>query len=182
MIIKSPYLLGCNAVWSGESQQTFRRSMSPPSSRPKSLLPASCWVLACLLFDPDDGFDMFLRNLYWLSPDFTALYLRIQNSKNSHVCVFSVAVFHICLCLCSHKSACHWYEIFLWKLAWLSKYSDSITGWRTIRLSGLDSRRGKRFFFFPQRRDPALWPMMPEASSSEVKLQRRGADWLPTSI
>jgi hypothetical protein len=30
------YLLGCNAVWSVESQATFRRNMSPPSLRQKN--------------------------------------------------------------------------------------------------------------------------------------------------
>jgi hypothetical protein len=30
----------------------------------------------CLFFDPEDGGDMFLRNVSWLSTDYTALYLR----------------------------------------------------------------------------------------------------------
>jgi hypothetical protein len=32
------------------------------------------------LFDPEDGGDMFLRNVSWLSTDYTALYLSRQNS------------------------------------------------------------------------------------------------------
>jgi hypothetical protein len=35
---KEFYLLGYKAVYSGESQPTFRRSISPPSSWPKSEL------------------------------------------------------------------------------------------------------------------------------------------------
>jgi hypothetical protein len=36
----------------------------------------SPWFLACLFFDPEDGGDMFLRNIGWLSADYTALYPR----------------------------------------------------------------------------------------------------------
>jgi hypothetical protein len=32
-----------------------------------------------LFFDPEDGGDMFLRNINWLSTDYTALYPRRQN-------------------------------------------------------------------------------------------------------
>jgi hypothetical protein len=37
-----------------------------------------------LLFDPEDGCDMFLRNFSWLSTDYmcTALYSRSQNSSS----------------------------------------------------------------------------------------------------
>jgi hypothetical protein len=35
-----------------------------------------------LLSDPDDGGDMFLRNVGWLSPHYTALYPRRQNSSS----------------------------------------------------------------------------------------------------
>jgi hypothetical protein len=34
-----------------------------------------------LFFDPEDGSDMFIRNVGWLSTDYTALYPRRQNSS-----------------------------------------------------------------------------------------------------
>jgi hypothetical protein len=49
---------------------------SPPSSGSKtkpSKKPA--WKLG-LVFDPEDRGDMFLRNLGWISKDYTALYPR----------------------------------------------------------------------------------------------------------
>jgi hypothetical protein len=38
--------------------------------------------LLCLFFDPEYGGDIFLRNLGWLSTDYTALYPRRQNPSN----------------------------------------------------------------------------------------------------
>jgi hypothetical protein len=35
--------------------------------------------LVCLIFDPEDGSDIFLRNVDWLSTDHTTLYPRRQN-------------------------------------------------------------------------------------------------------
>jgi hypothetical protein len=72
-------IAGDNAVQPGESQQTFRRNISPTFSVSKSLLPVSCWFLVCLLFDRDDGRDMLLWNVDRLSPNYTALYPRRQN-------------------------------------------------------------------------------------------------------
>jgi hypothetical protein len=34
--------------------------------------------LLCLFFGPEDGGDIFLRNVGWLSTDYTAFYLRRQ--------------------------------------------------------------------------------------------------------
>jgi hypothetical protein len=34
-----------------------------------------------LFFDPEDGGKMFLRNVGWLTTDYTALYPRRQNSS-----------------------------------------------------------------------------------------------------
>jgi hypothetical protein len=39
------------------------------------------WYLARLFFDPEDGSNMLLQNAGWLSTDYTALYIRIQNSS-----------------------------------------------------------------------------------------------------
>jgi hypothetical protein len=46
------------------------------------LLSASCWFLAWITLQPEDGGDMFLRNVAWLSPDYTALYLRKHDCLN----------------------------------------------------------------------------------------------------
>jgi hypothetical protein len=48
------YLLEYNAMYSVESQLTFQRNMYPPGSN---------WFLSWLIFDPEDGSDMFLRNV-----------------------------------------------------------------------------------------------------------------------
>jgi hypothetical protein len=37
--------------------------------------------LLCLLFDPEEGGDIFLRNVGWLSTGYTALYPRRWNSS-----------------------------------------------------------------------------------------------------
>jgi hypothetical protein len=44
------------------------------SKKPAQL--AACWFLAGLFSDPENGGDMFLRNVGWLSTDYTALYPR----------------------------------------------------------------------------------------------------------
>jgi hypothetical protein len=49
-----------------------------------NVLPATCFLSGFLLglfFDPYDGGDTFLRNVGWLSTDYTALHPRIQNSS-----------------------------------------------------------------------------------------------------
>jgi hypothetical protein len=74
---ESYYLLGYNAVSSVESKPKFRRNISPPPSG--STLLATCFQAGFLLglfFDPEDGDDMFLRNVSWPSTDYTALYPR----------------------------------------------------------------------------------------------------------
>jgi hypothetical protein len=85
------YLLGYNAVWSVESRPIFRRNISTPSSGPKnkpSMKPESRALLAIcvhagflldLFLGPEDGGDMFLRNVGRLSMDYQALYPRRQN-------------------------------------------------------------------------------------------------------
>jgi hypothetical protein len=56
----------------------------------QTVLPASYLLhtgfLLCLFFDTKDGGDMFLRNVGWLSVDYTALYPRRQNSSYSAHC------------------------------------------------------------------------------------------------
>jgi hypothetical protein len=80
------YIGGYNAVQYVDSQLMFRRNMSPPSSGSKNklsmkparsrqqvpVLPASCFLR--LSFDSEDGGDMFLRNVGWLSTDYKVLY------------------------------------------------------------------------------------------------------------
>jgi hypothetical protein len=64
----------------------FRRNITPLSARRRvkiAWIPA-CWLhpgfLLDLFSDPEDGGDMFLRIVCWLSPNYTALYLRRHNS------------------------------------------------------------------------------------------------------
>jgi hypothetical protein len=63
----------------------FGGNISPPSSgRSKAChLPHDGFLLR--LFDPEDGGTMFLRNIGWLSTDYTALYHRRQNFINTAV-------------------------------------------------------------------------------------------------
>jgi hypothetical protein len=63
---------------SSESEFKFRRCMSSsPSGLKRS---AYCMlrsgILVCLLFNPEDGGNIFLRNVGWLPSDYTALYSR----------------------------------------------------------------------------------------------------------
>jgi hypothetical protein len=69
-----------------ESQPTFQRNISLPSSgsNKPSKIPAelvTCFHAGFLLglFDTEDGGDTFLRNIGWLSTDYTALYPRKQD-------------------------------------------------------------------------------------------------------
>jgi hypothetical protein len=97
-------LLGYNAVQSVESHPTFRRNISPPSSGSKNKLSKKpAWKQAAstarvllatsfhagfllgLFFDPEDGGDMFLRNVGWLLTDYTALYPRRQTLLTQEV-------------------------------------------------------------------------------------------------
>jgi hypothetical protein len=67
-------LMGCNAVQSVENQPMFRMNTSPPSSFAFCLLHAG--FLLGLFFNPEDGSDMFLRNVSRLSANYTSLYYR----------------------------------------------------------------------------------------------------------
>jgi hypothetical protein len=62
-----------NITLSVESQPTFWRNMSPPEL-------ATCFILVSC-FDFEDGSEMFLRNVGWISTDYTALYPRKYNSS-----------------------------------------------------------------------------------------------------
>jgi hypothetical protein len=86
------YLLGYNSVYSAESQLMFRRHMThlssglknKPSKKPAWKQVASRALLAIwfharfllgLIFDPEDGADMCLRNVSCLSKDYMELCL-----------------------------------------------------------------------------------------------------------
>lgn len=58
----------------------FGTSKKPTWSRQQSscLLSASWWFLAFLHLGHENGGNMFLRNVGWISPDYTALYPRRQ--------------------------------------------------------------------------------------------------------
>jgi hypothetical protein len=93
------YLLGYNAVYSIESQPTFRKNMSPPSSGSKNKqskklvwkyvasrnsAPLDTWfhtgVLFGLCFNSEYEDDVFFRNVGWLLTDNMAFYSRRQSS------------------------------------------------------------------------------------------------------
>jgi hypothetical protein len=90
------YLLGYKTVQSEESQPTFRKNMSLLSSNSKSKpskTPAwgsACCllhavILLCLLLDPEDGNEMFLRNIGWLCR--TAwCYIQVDRTLHIHRC------------------------------------------------------------------------------------------------
>jgi hypothetical protein len=73
--------LGHNTVQSIESQQ----NMSPTSSGSKnSFKQAASRTLRGLFFNAEDGGDVFLRNIGWLSTDYIAFYPRIKTCSLSH--------------------------------------------------------------------------------------------------
>jgi hypothetical protein len=52
-------------------------------------------LVSCLFIDAEDGRDMFLRNVGWLSTDYTALYPRRLNSSlinNMHIPVILLKI------------------------------------------------------------------------------------------
>jgi hypothetical protein len=74
------FLLGYNAVWSVESQPTFRNNMSPPfQGRGISQARNQNFLL------PEGGGELFLQNIGWLSTDYTALYPR-RRTLHNHRC------------------------------------------------------------------------------------------------
>jgi hypothetical protein len=64
-IFEELYILGCNALKSGESQPVFWRNISPPflHLNGNSLLPVSCCFLFGLFFSPEGEGDMYLHNV-----------------------------------------------------------------------------------------------------------------------
>jgi hypothetical protein len=62
-VLMEVVLKGYNTVQSVQYQSMFRQSV----------LLTSCWYLAGLFFDPEDGGDIFLRNVDSLSIDYTVL-------------------------------------------------------------------------------------------------------------
>jgi hypothetical protein len=81
-----------------ESQSRFRKNMLHSSSGLKSKLGFTCWLLLvgfllCILFDPEEGGDMFLRNDGTLSTEYIALYPRRYNS--SSIFMFIIRVIYI---------------------------------------------------------------------------------------
>jgi hypothetical protein len=66
------YLLGYNAVYSFENSSTFRRK------RGSACTYFDAGFLLVLFFGAEDGGDAFLRNVGWLSTDYTAFYPRRQ--------------------------------------------------------------------------------------------------------
>jgi hypothetical protein len=55
---------------------SFKDKANEETSMEHNLLPASCWFLLGFIFSPEDGSDLFLRNLSLLSQDYMVLYPR----------------------------------------------------------------------------------------------------------
>jgi hypothetical protein len=68
--------------WQAESAFIFRRKTSPPSSRSDKPSKKTPQKVAGRLY-PEDGSNVFLRNVGWLSTDYTALYSRRHYSSTS---------------------------------------------------------------------------------------------------
>jgi hypothetical protein len=64
-----------------------------PCSEPTCFI----WYLLALLFDPEDGVDLFFRNFYCLSSGYTALYPRWENPSSFLNIVFYI--FQLIKCL-----------------------------------------------------------------------------------
>jgi hypothetical protein len=70
--------LQCRKVSRERSQRKSRRQAILSPASPACLLISRWFLLLGLFFDHEDGSDMFLRKVGWLSTDYTALYLRRQ--------------------------------------------------------------------------------------------------------
>jgi hypothetical protein len=96
------YLMGYNALKSVERQPTFRSNTSPSSSWFAFCLLHACFLLG-LLLHPEDGGDVFLWNVGWLSTDCTALYRRtflrilefVQEERTWHILIACIWVWCI---------------------------------------------------------------------------------------
>jgi hypothetical protein len=77
---KEFYVLGYNAVYSVENPPTFLRNISQVASRVQYATCFHAGFLLGLLFDPEDGRDMFLRNVGGLPMAYTTLYPRRYKS------------------------------------------------------------------------------------------------------
>jgi hypothetical protein len=81
---------------------TFQRNMSPPSSESKnkpSLPPVSGFLLR-LLFDPEEGRDIFLRNVE-LSPNYTA-----SQPRRSYPLHLYTIIYRVTQNILSHQPEC----------------------------------------------------------------------------
>jgi hypothetical protein len=70
---------------------------------------ATCFhagFLIGLFFDPGDGGDMFLRNIGWLSTDYTTLYPRRYISSNTYIFGCTNREMHQAACRYSWPSSC----------------------------------------------------------------------------
>jgi hypothetical protein len=61
----------CSSKTTDVSEEHIASIFSPKIGQQETSVKAEC-----LFFDPEDGGGMFLRNVGWLSADYTALYLR----------------------------------------------------------------------------------------------------------
>jgi hypothetical protein len=105
LILEEFYLLRYNAMQSTERQLTFRSNTSPPSSEMKSKSNkkhgARSKQSSGLLFNPEYGGHMFLRNVGRLSSVYKTLYHRRENLK---LCKFMFHGLIICNLFCSRKA------------------------------------------------------------------------------
>lgn len=65
--------------------QTFQRNMSPLSLGPEDFLLTTCFnagFLLCIFFGPENGGDIFIWNVGWISEVYTVLYPRRLNCHN----------------------------------------------------------------------------------------------------
>jgi hypothetical protein len=93
-IILCPHSSDYNIVQPVDSQRTFRKIITLPSSalkRNPGKIPASSYIIFGLFLNHEDGGDMLLWNVGWILVDYTALYPRIFNSVISlFICVIMI--------------------------------------------------------------------------------------------